>query len=66
MIINQQNELDERKKFEKYLTSFYDEHKCLDKDDTETYLEILLTAQQKGISFGRNTSEIVKSWTFGG
>jgi len=66
MSINQHIEIEERKNFEKYLTLFYDQHQCLDKLTTEKYLEILLTALDNGISFGRNTSEIIQNWKFGG
>lgn len=64
MLINQQVELQERKDLEIYLKKFYQQHRCLDQDETSQFIQDYLEAVDNGISFGVNTIYLVFSFFF--
>lgn len=65
MHINAQIEQNERKELEKFINNFYDKYQC-ERSELNQLVKAYLDASDNGISFGRNTSNFIPSWVFGG
>lgn len=54
MVINQRIELEYRKDLEAYLDKFFEQNRCLNRDETQGFIQEYLLAVDNGISFGVN------------